>query len=98
MADPEGPLPGAGGGGGGVTKSALRAAGEGAGGGYPVPQVGSGGFPSKILEKLMQMVHSEPILAKYVFIIPRKLCVMFAFKAPIYVMRDNFHLCFRGTY
>ena len=36
--------------------------------------------------------------AEFVLISPPKLCVIFAFKTPIYLMRDNFHLSFRGPY
>ena len=35
--------------------------------------------------------------AEFVLISPPKFCVNFAFKAPIYVMRENFHLRFRGS-
>ena len=43
------------------------------------------------------MVHAEPFLADFVSIFVQKFCVIFAFKAPIYVMQEDFHLSCRGS-
>ena len=51
---------------------------------------GRGVSPRKIFEKRMQMVHSEPIFAEFGSISPKKLCVIFAFKTPISMMREIF--------
>ena len=42
------------------------------------------------------MVHSKPIFAEFVSISPKKLCVIFAFKAPISMMREIFFLRMGG--
>ena len=54
------------------------------------------GLREKIFEKRMQMVHSEPIFAEFVSIPTKKLCVIFAFKAPISMMREIFFLSHGG--
>ena len=47
------------------------------------------GLPEKFFEKWMQMVHSEPIfLPSSCRFFPPKLCVIFAFIAPIFDIRD----------
>ena len=97
VADPEGSLLGKGG--GVLTKSAQSAALGRVREWIPLLQVGARELPRNIFENWMQMVHSEPFLcAEFVLISPPKLCVIFAFKTPIYLMRDNFHLSFRGSY
>ena len=93
VADPEGPLPG------GVTKSARSAEGGGWGRGIPPPAGGGpGGLPRENFWKMDAngafWAHFLPSLCRFFL---QKLCVIFAFKAPIfrytlYVMRENFHL------
>ena len=75
---------------GGVTYSARSAAGGGCGRGKPPPAGGgSGASPGKIFEKWMQMVHPEPIfLPSSCRFSPKKLCVIFAFKALIFDICD----------
>ena len=58
---------------------------------------GGRGLPEKIFEKRMQMVHSELIFAEFVSNPPpppkkKKKCVIFAFNAPISMMREIFFL------
>ena len=44
------------------------------------------------------MVHSEPtFFGQFRVDFCPKLCVIFTFKTPIYVMRENFHLSCRGS-
>ena len=52
---------------------------------YSLGKGGGRGLPEKIL---MQMVNFYPIFADYLLIFPPKLCVIFAFKAPISGIRD----------
>ena len=71
--------------GGGVTKSAHGAAWGSVREWIPLLQVGARELPRNNFENWMQ------ILAEFLLISPPKLWVIFAFKAPIYLMRDNFH-------
>ena len=82
VAEPEGSLLGKG---GGLTKSAHGAAWGSVWEWIPLLQVRARELPRNSFENLMQ------ILAEFLLISPPKLWVIFALKAPIYLMRDNFH-------
>ena len=85
--------------GGGVMKSALSAAwGRVRKGDITPAGLGPvGPSPGTFLIIGCKWCILNPFFAEFVLISPQKFCVKVAFKAPIYVMRENFHLRFRGS-